>query len=188
MQMFYEFQEQKTLEMSKLSQWYGKWNSTHEEIMGWCLEEIVFPFQIEKLHLKEGKEIGDFAESRDQALYKYAFDEVLANCQQLATKLDLNLLIYWYYSTFVANVLEQFAAIMETSNMLPTEYFKHYQLESETFTNLKLIIENEEVMGINPDSALLTNIKSSAKRLATEWNAAVSQAVRDFEYISFGRT
>src|SRR6266498_1919692 len=77
MQMYYEFAEVAALNMNKVVDRYAKWNSTYHEIMGWSLEEIVFPFEYEKTPLEKAKAMGNLAEIRDEELAKEAYDTII---------------------------------------------------------------------------------------------------------------
>lgn len=184
MQVYYAFQEQRDLEMNQLGERYLKLILTYEDIAGRCLEEIVFPFEYESLHVDKAREMENFAEPRDEAMYKGVYDEVLSSSYRLREKylnLKLNVLVYYQYCTFLARVLEQFDTIMNMENMIPTDYFKHYQLERAILKDLHGQIENEDVLGKNKEKDIQAEIKSLAERLGIEWNKAIFAAVQDFE-------
>jgi hypothetical protein len=183
MQVYYEFHEQKGLEIAEMGEQARKWGSAYERIMGWCLEEIVFPFEHERISDDKAKDMGDFAETRDEMMGKRIYHEILASSHHIRErqpKLKLNALVYYHFFTFLANILEKFATIMNSKNMISTQYSGHYQLESAFFKSFRAQLENEESLDKSIGKDISTEIRSSAEQLGIEWNKSVFAAVQDF--------
>ena len=183
MQIYYEFQEQESLEMNRLAEKYSKWISVYEEIMGWSLEELVFPFEWERIASDLAKTMGEFAEERDEMLYRHIFSTIKSTTERAKDKypsFDLNVLIYLYYCTFLANALQQYDTILNMNYFVESEYLQHYQLEIEVFKRLIIMLKDQHFPPIDRAQDDLADIEIKAEQWGAEWNRSVFAAVHGF--------
>lgn len=174
------------LHMGKLHDRRVKWNSDYHEIVGWTIEENVFPINYENIETDQALALADFGEERHMWIFSKVHDRIIAAARSShATFLrpDLELYVYYFYCQTLFAVLENFSGMMER-DLRSTSYYSEYQCEIEVFRRLidQLTNENRDSVAYIPPLTLV-DIRSVAENLAAEWQRSVFTAVEHFENV-----
>ena len=176
MQMRYEIQEV-TLTWST-EQLNNKWNTPYHTIIGWTLEEIVFPLTLEQIVQTEGKTAGEFAEIESEALYSYMYNALLTSAKksQDICGIPSDRLLHYQYCSFLRAILNEYEHIA-IHRLEATPYILHYQQNIDTFATLARLLEEEFT---NIDANCLTKIEAKSDELRAQWSNRLYSAVDNY--------
>lgn len=179
MQMYYEFYEEKSLNMHHLNGWYSNWNHNHHEAMGWLLEEIPFPFEYEGVNREKAAAIEDFAEITDTSVFLQIYEQIL-NCAFRVhvnnSNLNVETYVYHCYCQFLFKSLLAFSEIM--GRTVSTIYFDHFNGKKYLIESLADQLKAESSR-ISLEASLYLYIEITANQLTSVWNAAIFTAARE---------
>ncbi len=181
-QLYYELQEDSSFHMDKVNDRYAKWTSEYHEIMGWCIEELVFPYNHEKIPREIEIKRGDIAEVRDEELAIGIYDAMIKKANLWYSDnptFERQYLVYSLFCMYCVEILRRFDTIMHNAPMVATVYAEHYADERPIFEKLLGLLDEEQITAEKLMPITFADVQKAAEELGNVWRSSVFSAANE---------